>query len=442
MKNDIIFTRSGAAHDAAAKPRSLSHRRVGASLAVRVMLGSLAAASLMLLAPAAYADTATCTATSGYWRWGGGTGARLDLATVVGVNNYLDALRATESFRDVAATDPTNSSRAGLDVTMPKRFTTGPQPWGVSYADKNVVGLANFVSTTGNLPSFTLGSACVPAGATINSVKVRVTHAIVDPNGPQAENYAARIGVNNGSGSVFTTFDLTGANLVAGGTVPSGSTGTSNEVTTDASASPAGAGDIDVTSVLSSAALVNAALVQFQARRTSGEAALHTIINEISLLVDYTGGATTSADHLTKLVTGGGYITSGTYSGGKGNFGFNARSSSTDAPPVPGTGNFEYNDGKLQVHGTVDTISLCSPSLSGGSFTFSGTFNGRVGTGKLYSGSGDFTAAVVDNGEPGKGVDTIALTLTTTSGTINGFSGFSTTTLAGGNIQYHFCDLP
>lgn len=424
MKNDIIFTRSGAAHDAAAKPRSLSHRRVGASLAVRVMLCSLATASLMLLAPAAYATTVSCTATSGYWRWGSGAGARLDLATVVSGNSYLDALRATETFR--SGTDPTDLSRTptGLDITMPQRFTTGPQPWGVSYSDKRAVGLANFVSTTGNLPSFTLGTACVPADASINSVKVRVTHAIFDPN--PSGNYGARIGVNNGSGS-FTPFDLTGASLVAGA-------GISNEVTTDSTATPAGAGDLDVTSVLSSAALVNGALIQFQAFRSG--AALRTIINEISLLVDYTGGTTTTADHLTKLVTGGGYITSGTYSG-KGNFGFNARSSSLGGN-APGTGNFEYNDGKLQVHSTVDTITVCSPSSSGGSFTFSGTYTGRDGKGPKTL-SGTFSATVVDNGEPGKGVDTIALNL---SPAISSFVGFSTATLAGGNIQYHFCDLP
>lgn len=382
-----------------------------------------------LLFPVAYADTVTCTATAGYWR---SMGSMLDLSTQVSGISYLNALRATETFQ--TGVDPTNSSRAGLDATMPKRFTTGPQPWANDYSDKRLVGLAGFVSTTGSLPGFTMGSVCVPADATINSVKVRVTHAIVDPNGPQAETYGARIRVNNGSGSLFTAFDLTGANLVAGGSVPSGSTGTANEVTT----SP----DIDVgstsgTPVLTSAAMVNGALVQFQARRLGGGPALHTIINEISLIVDYTGGGVPpSTINLGKLVTGGGFITSGT-SSGRANFGFNARSSGTGGN-APGTGNFEYNDGTIQVKGTVDTIIVCSPSSSGGNFTFSGSYTGRDGKGPKTL-SGVFSATVVDNGEPGKGVDTIALNLTPAIGS---FSGFSQTTLTGGNIQYHFCDLP
>lgn len=397
----------------------------------------------MLLAPVAYATTVTCTATDGYWRWGGGgtTGARLDLSNspAGSSSTYLDALRATESFRDVTAPDPGNSSRtlAGLDNTMPKRFTTGSPPWGNAYSDKRVVGLANFKSTTGSLPSFSLGAVCVPPGATITGAKVRVAHAIVDPNGPQAETYGARIRVNNGSGSTFSEFDLTGANLVSSGTVSSADTGASNEVTTNASASPAGAGDINVFPVLDTAAKVNGAVVQFQARRVAGGPALHTIINEISLIVDYTGGTPPAGvGDLTKLVTGGGYITSGTYSGVRGNFGFNARSSTTGTN-APGTGNFEYNDGKLQVKGTVNNIDTCAASTAGGSFTFSGTYAARDGKGPKTL-SGTFSATVVDHGEPGKGVDTIALTL---NPSIDGFGGFSTQILTGGNIQFHFCDL-
>lgn len=398
----------------------------------KILIPALAAGCLLL--GSAYADTVTCTAKSGNWRWSPAPG--LDLATTPSgyTSTYLDALRATETFR--TGSNPTNSSRAGLDATMPKRFTTGSQPWGNDYADKMRVELANFVATSGSLGSFSLGSACVPTGATINSVKVRVTHAIVDPNGPQDENYGARIRVNPGSGSTFTAFDLTGANLVAGGTVPSSFTGTSYEVTTNASASPAGAGDINVgpgssVPVLTSAAMVNGALVQFQARRLGGGPALHTIHNEISLIVDYTGGETPPPPgNLTKLVTGGGFIPSATSSNGKANFGFNARSSVAGGN-APATGNFEYNDGNLQVHGTVDSIALCSSY--DGSFTFSGSYAGRDGKGPKTL-SGTFSAIVVDKGEPGKGVDTIVLT---TSG-LGSFSG----TLAGGNIQYHFCDLP
>lgn len=167
-----------------------------------------------------------------------------------------------------------------------------------------------------------------------------------------------------------------------------------------------------------------------------GGPALHTLINEISLIVDYTTGGTPPAGvgDLTKLVTGGGFITgTATYSDVRGNFGFNARSSTTGTD-APGTGNFEYNDGKLQVKGRVNQIDTCA---AGGSFTFSGDYTGRDGKGPKTL-SSTFSATVVDHGEPGKGVDTIALTLTPN---MAGFDGFSTQILTGGNIQYHFCDL-
>jgi hypothetical protein len=85
--------------------------------------------SLIGTAESALGDTVTCTANSGNWRWGNGAGSLLDLATIYDVPNgisYLDALRDTEAFQ--SGTDPTTSSRAGLDATMNRRFTTGPQP--------------------------------------------------------------------------------------------------------------------------------------------------------------------------------------------------------------------------------------------------------------------------------------------------------------------------
>ncbi|GEM_PF-4500990 len=433
MKDRIEGNGLDAIQDTETSPRPRARRRAG--LAV---LGVLCPLSLLLLAPAASADTVTCTATSGYWRWGGGPG--LDLSgspagSSTG-NTYLDALRATENFRTGA--DPDASSRAALDATMDRRFTTGPQPWGTAYADKRAVGLANFRSTTGSLGGFSLGAACVPADATINSAKVRVTHAIIDPNDRHSATYAARIRVNPGVGNTFTAFDLLGNNLVGGGSpVPAASMGIAHEVSTDTGRG--GAGDLDVTPVLGTAAAVNGAVIQFQANRAGSGAAMRTPLNEISLIVDYTGGTPPPpGDGLTKLVTGGGFIDAGTASGGKANFGFNARSFHS-GPGAPATGNFEYNDGRMQVKGSVDNIGNCS-SFGGrnGSFEFSGTYTARDGKGPRTL-SGTFTASVVDNGEPGKGVDTIALSL---SPSIGGFVGFGQTTLGGGNIQYHFCDLP
>lgn len=384
-------------------------RRLGASLAFVGVVGPMA---LLLAAPAAFADTVSCTATSGYWRWGGsdtGSGARLNLGGTpkdsTSGNTYLDAFRRTEASGSMAVDW---SSRAGLDESMDERFTIGPPPWLNNYSDKRLIGLANFKATTGNLGGFSIGAYCVPNDATITGVWVRTTHAVRDAG------TMARIRVNDGTSSTFAPFAIPEPDA----------TGIGDEKTTDT----------DVLSVLNSAAKVNGALVQFQAMRAGG--ANHTIHNEISLIVEYTGGTPPPPpqNDLVKLVTGGGYVTSGTYSNNRGNFGFNARSF-VEGGNATASGNFEYNDGRLQVKGRVDTITLCSNSAQ--TFNVTGDYVGRVGNSKDQY-SGRFTVIVDDNGEPGRN-DTISLDLTPPIGS---FGGFTTTTLTGGNIQHHFCDLP
>jgi hypothetical protein len=372
---------------------------------------------LLILSPAAYADTANCSATSGEWRWALGAGSRLDLTGSPNgsTNTYLDALRQTET----TGTDPSNGSRDNLNDSMDQRFTTGPQPWATSYFDKKNLELTNFKNTTGSLSGgFTLDATCVPAGATINSVNVQVTHGVADAN---FGAYQARIRVLNGGS--FIAFDL--PNLVS-------AAGIANE---------SGPDQIIVTSLLNTEALVNAAVIQFQAQRDPApqQPSMLAILNEISLVVDYTpnGGGGGEGD-VDSLVTGGGFVP-GTYGGSNkttANFGFNARSSSTGEA----SGTFEYNDGSLQLKGTVTQINACqpdSPTIGGGNFTFSGTFSARVGnTSKAYSGA--FTVYVEDNGEPGRGSDVIRLT----TSALGSWTGFATRTLSNGNIQFHFCDLP
>lgn len=413
----------------------------------RTMRGLFVAALLVLTGTgSAFADTVTCTATTGFWRWGGNAdpnnpGAKLDLHTIPTdfYTSYLDAIRATEDFPDAqAGFDPTNASRGDLDAaTMPLRFTTGPQPFGAAYSDKRVVTLSNFVGTTASYPDpltpwptspFTLDTSCVPSDAVISSVTAHVTHGVLDPNLTSAYQAELRVltGSNNGI-LTWSEFALSNLATVAG---LAGEVQESLNLT--GAFSPA---------TTWTAAQINGANIQFRAARTG--AALRAIINEISLTVEYTcSSCTPPAGGEDSLVTGGGWITLATSSRKQtnANFGFNARTSSLvdNTTPVAGNGVFQYNDGTYSLHGTVQYVDACASVPPGGTFQFSGSYVASTGTGKKTL-SGTFTVWVDDVNEPGKGFDIISLHTTATGGG-TGPVNFDTKTLAGGNIQFHFCN--
>jgi hypothetical protein len=112
-------------------------------------------------------------------------------------------------------------------------------------------------------------------------------------------------------------------------------------------------------------------------------------------------------------VTGGGQVN---VSGGKGNFGFNAKRDTTGGPI---TGQLEYQN---HVSGSnVHSVSITTLSFAGNSATFSGscTQNGSPCTFSVYC---------EDNGEPGS---TDKFTISINSGPPQGG------TLDKGNIQIH-----
>lgn len=116
------------------------------------------------------------------------------------------------------------------------------------------------------------------------------------------------------------------------------------------------------------------------------------------------------------FVTGGGFIT-GTPSGAKGNFGFNAgiRNGITD-------GELNYVDhgpNMFHFHSvTITSYQVVNPTTR--RFMGTGTIDGTATV--------NFTCTVSDNGEPGRS-DTFQLQLS------NGYNASGT--LVGGNIQLH-----
>lgn len=120
-------------------------------------------------------------------------------------------------------------------------------------------------------------------------------------------------------------------------------------------------------------------------------------------------------------VTGGGWFLrpGGTKPQDRNTFGFVAQYQQDSVTP---TGNLEF-----QVHGgaiNVKSTTITGLYVTGNTATFRGlcSVNGAPGF--------EFTVTVVDNGEPGKGVDTFAIT-------VPGVLAIPPTTLNGGNIQVH-----
>jgi hypothetical protein len=118
------------------------------------------------------------------------------------------------------------------------------------------------------------------------------------------------------------------------------------------------------------------------------------------------------------FVTGGGWIT-GTPSGDRGNFGFNAGFKPNSTTPTVA---FNYIDHNTGMHVQASTITLYkATSETGRHFEGACTVNGASGF--------KYWVDVEDNGEPGKDVDYFSISVS------NGYKASGK--LAGGNIQLH-----
>ena len=115
------------------------------------------------------------------------------------------------------------------------------------------------------------------------------------------------------------------------------------------------------------------------------------------------------------FVTGGGYIV---YNGDRDNFGFVAGLKPGDTSP---SGQLNYLDHNAGMHVKATSIDSYSGSSNTRTFTGHATINGASDC--------TFTVTVTDNGEPGTGSDTFAMSMS------NGYSAQGT--LSGGNIEIH-----